>query len=88
MRGGTVKSTPDREELFSAQTPQVFITDLLKTALQNAINKGIPVTDDSSAVEALGMTVRISKGSYENIKITTPSDLTFAAAILESREGS
>ena len=71
-KSGGVDETPDRKTLFAVQTPQVFDTVLLLGALQNAKQKGLTLTDDCSAVEALGMTVLLTDGSEENIKITTP----------------
>ena len=68
------------------QTPQIFDADLLRGALQNALEKQLPVTDDCSAVEAIGMTVQLTEGSEENIKLTTPLDLELAEAILRRRE--
>ena len=78
--------TPDRKTLFAVQTPQVFDLELLRGALQNAKEKGLSLTDDCSAVEALGMTVLLTDGSEENIKITTPLDLEIAELILKRRE--
>lgn len=78
-----VKETPKREELFAVQTPQVFDKALLLAALGNAVEKGIAVTDDCSAVEAVGMSVYLTEGDYNNIKITTPDDFIFATALLE-----
>ena len=82
---GTVESTPDRRTLFAVQTPQVFDRDLLAAALQNAKAQNLAVTDDCSAVEALGMPVQLTDGDEENIKITTPLDLDLAALILRRR---
>ena len=79
---GAVDETPDRSTLFAVQTPQVFDYALLLGALQNAKQKGLSLTDDCSAVEALGMTVLLTDGSEENIKITTPLDLDIAELIL------
>ncbi len=81
-----VQSTPDRSSLFAVQTPQVFDYDLLRGALQNVMDKGLPITDDCSAVEALGMSVYLSQGCEENIKITTPMDLVLADAVLKRRQ--
>lgn len=80
-----VCSTPDRSKLFAIQTPQVFDFDLLRGALQKAVSEHLSITDDCSAVEALGMSVYLTDGSDENIKITTPIDLILADAILQSR---
>lgn len=82
---GLVKSTPERKSLYAVQTPQVFQADLLKGALQAALNSGEPVTDDCSAVERIGKEVYLTEGNRENIKITTPIDLTMAEAILRRR---
>lgn len=81
-----VVNTPDRSSLFAVQTPQVFDYDLLRGALQNALDKELPITDDCSAVETLGMRVYLTQGSEENIKITTPMDLILAEAVLKRRE--
>ena len=84
---GTVTGTPDRSTLRAVQTPQVFETDLLKAALQSALENEVPVTDDCSAVERLGKVVYLIDGDEENLKITTPVDLVIAEAILAEREG-
>lgn len=81
-----VRKTPSRDTLFAVQTPQVFDFDLLRGALQKALETGAAITDDCSAVEALGMQVRLTEGSDENLKITTPLDLILAEAILKGRD--
>ena len=83
---GTVDETPDRAKLYAVQTPQVFDRDLLEAALQNAQDRGLALTDDCSAVEALGMPVQLTDGDEENIKITTPLDLELAALIIRRRQ--
>lgn len=80
-----VTDTPDRSALFAVQTPQVFDFDLLRGALQKAQDNALSITDDCSAVEALGMSVYLSQGSEENIKVTTPADLVIAEALLKNR---
>ena len=80
-----VTGTPDRSSLFAVQTPQVFDFDLLRGALKRALEEKLSVTDDCSAVEALGMSVYLTDGSDENIKVTTPVDLLLAEAILKER---
>ena len=82
---GAVLETPDRSTLRAVQTPQVFEAELLKAALQSALENNVPVTDDCSAVERLGKEVHLTEGSEENIKITTPVDLAIAEAILQRR---
>lgn len=84
--GGAVAETLDRSGLRAVQTPQVFEASLLKAALQSAVEKEIPVTDDCSAVERLGKVVFLVEGDEENLKITTPTDLILAEAILQARE--
>lgn len=84
--GGAVEQTLDRGSLRAVQTPQVFEASLLKAALQSAVEKGVPVTDDCSAVEQLGKVVFLVEGEEENLKVTTPVDLILAEAILQARE--
>jgi 2-C-methyl-D-erythritol 4-phosphate cytidylyltransferase len=83
VQGGVVKETPDRSALQAVQTPQVFDVDLLRGALQKAKDDNAAVTDDCSAVERLGMTVKIVEGDERNIKVTTPMDLKIAQMLLE-----
>lgn len=81
-----VTGTPERKTLFAVQTPQVFDADLLKAALQSAMEQGAEITDDCSAVERLGKEIYLTDGLEENIKITTPFDLILAEGILRWRE--
>ena len=83
---GGVTETLDRERLRAVQTPQVFDAGLLKAALQSALERGSPVTDDASAVEEMGKVVFLVEGDEENLKITTPMDLILAEAIVKARE--
>ena len=85
VQGGIVKETPDRSSLRAVQTPQVFDADLLRGALKKAKEDKAEVTDDCSAVERLGMSVKLVEGDEENIKITTPIDLKIAQLLLEGR---
>ena len=75
---GVVESTPDRATLFAVQTPQVFDADLIRAALQKAMDDGAEITDDCSAVERLGMKVSLTEGEERNFKLTTPADLALA----------
>ena len=86
-REGVVQQTPDRARLFGVQTPQVFEASLIKGALTKAWEEGAVLTDDCSAVERIGFPVCLTQGSEENIKITTPRDLTWGEAILAERMG-
>jgi len=84
--GGVVVATPDRSRLQAIQTPQVFDADLLRCALHNVKKNKLSVTDDCSAVEHLGMSVKIVPGDEYNIKVTTPMDLKVAQLLLEEME--
>ena len=86
VRGGVVESTPDRSTLQAIQTPQVFDYDLLKSALKKAKDDHAAITDDCSAVERMGMAVRIVEGDERNIKVTTPMDLQIAELLLEEMQ--
>ena len=86
VKGGIVSSTPDRSTLRAVQTPQVFDVDLLKGALKKAKEEGKEVTDDCSAVELMGMSVKIVEGDERNIKVTTPMDLKIAELLLEETQ--
>ena len=83
VNGGLVSSTPDRKTLQAVQTPQVFDFDILRGALKKSVEKNWEITDDCSAVEKLGVRVRIVEGDERNIKITTPMDLKIAEMLLE-----
>jgi 2-C-methyl-D-erythritol 4-phosphate cytidylyltransferase len=80
--GEGVAMTIDRAGKWAAQTPQMFRLGLLRNALQRA---GGDVTDESSAVERLGLVPRLVLGDFENFKITTPGDFDVARRLLESR---
>lgn len=83
--GDLAVETVDRSALRAVQTPQVFQGDLIRAAVQKALEDGEVLTDDCAAVERLGMRVSLTRGSRENIKITTPFDLLLGEAILETR---
>ena len=82
---GDILSTPDRSTLWAVQTPQVFERDLYLRAIDYAVEHNLSVTDDCSLVEALGVPVRIVRGEYTNIKLTTPSDVVIAEALLKRK---
>jgi 2-C-methyl-D-erythritol 4-phosphate cytidylyltransferase len=77
-----VSATLERGGKWLAQTPQMFRVGLLRQALQEA---GPGVTDESSALEALGHAPRLVPGELENLKLTWPGDFAFAARLLETR---
>lgn len=81
--GRVIQSTPDRKKLFAVQTPQVFDFDLLRGALAKAKQDGAELTDDCSAVERMGMKIKLVEGDERNLKITTPLDLKIAQMLLE-----
>lgn len=80
---GAVERTLDRSTLRAVQTPQVFDLDLLRGALEKADKDGAAVTDDCSAVERLGLKIRLVEGEERNLKVTTPMDLKIAEMLLE-----
>lgn len=77
-----VEKTLSRENLWEIQTPQVFRKELLLAAYKKY--KNTAATDDASLVEKLGVKVKVVRGSYFNIKITTPEDLVFAKTIAKA----
>lgn len=83
VQGGVVERTPDRATLYAVQTPQVFDIDLLRGAMEKVEQEKLSVTDDCSAVEQLGMRVKIVEGDERNLKVTTPLDLKIAQMLLE-----
>ena len=87
LDGLFVTSTLDRQTLFAVQTPQTFQRSIITEAYDRAYADCYYGTDDASLVERLGIPVRVVQGSYENIKVTTPTDLRTAEALLISDFG-
>jgi 2-C-methyl-D-erythritol 4-phosphate cytidylyltransferase len=83
--GEEIDSTPNRDILWAAQTPQSFKREILMEGYRKAIEDNFVGTDDSVLVERLGIQVKIIMGSYENIKITTPEDIIIAESILKDK---
>lgn len=81
--GGRAARTLDRGDKWAAQTPQMFRLGLLQRALEHA---GAGVTDEASAVEALGLAPLLVRGELENFKLTWPQELALAARLLRARE--
>lgn len=79
---GRVAQTLDRSDKWLAQTPQMFRIGTLMTALAQA---GDQVTDESSAMEALGLKPKLVPGSAQNFKVTYPEDFALAEAVLTAR---
>lgn len=82
---GIIISTPDRESMYQIQTPQAFKTDEIIRAHKEALEQGFSATDDCMVADLIGIKVKITEGSYENIKITTPEDIIIAEEILQKR---
>jgi len=80
-----VKRTVSREGLWRALTPQMFRFDKLLSALKSVIDKPNQITDEASAIEAMGYEPVMIEGRWDNIKITHPQDLGQAIEILKER---
>ena len=85
-RNGYITETPKREEMWLVQTPQVFKTEVYRAAAYTAKEEGFITTDDNALAEHVGFQVKLVECSRDNIKITTPSDLIVAEAILKKRK--
>ena len=83
---GNITDTPNRDNLWSAQTPQTFDYELITKAYDEAYKENYYGTDDSMLVENIGQEVTMIMGSYENIKITSPEDLNIGEQILSLRK--
>lgn len=83
--GGLVLDTPDRDQLWRAQTPQSFPRALLVEAYRAAALFGHPATDDAAVVEHYGGRVFVVDGDPENLKVTEPADVVIATALLARR---
>lgn len=89
---GFADSTPRRDLVWQIQTPQVFDFELIyrayremETTKEKWEAQGLKITDDAMVVETFtDKKVKLVEGSYENIKVTTPDDLTLAAAFLQA----
>lgn len=84
-KGGLVLETPDRSQLYAMQTPQAFRLSLILEAHEQARRDGFLGTDDASLLEHAHLPVYLSAGDRENIKLTTPIDLSLAELILTAR---
>ena len=77
-----IKKTVSRDYLWQAQTPQISKLGILKDAIEKALQDGITITDEASALEYVGETVKVVQGRSDNIKITYSDDLELAKLIL------
>lgn len=80
-----VIKTLNRAKLWEVQTPQCIRPDLLREGFRLVKEKGLEVTDDVSIIEAMGLPVKITAGSYTNIKVTTPDDMSVAEKFLDEQ---
>jgi len=78
-----VIKTLNRSKLWEVQTPQCIRPDLLREGFRLVKQQGLEVTDDVSIIEAMGLPVKITAGSYTNIKVTTPDDMSVAEKFLD-----
>ena len=81
-----IEQTLVRDHIWRALTPQLFPVAALRAALQSALDQGLPVTDEASAMEAAGYRPRLVAGRTDNIKITHPEDLALARFYLARQE--
>lgn len=84
--GKMILRTIPRARLWEVHTPQVIKIDTLQRGFAKVTAENLEVTDDVSIVEAMGEPVKLTKGEYTNLKITTPEDMNVATAILEERK--
>jgi 2-C-methyl-D-erythritol 4-phosphate cytidylyltransferase len=82
----TITHTPDRAQLWAAQTPQGFDVALLKQCHEQGRQQNWQVTDDAALLEKCGISVSIVEGEETNLKVTTPMDLAIAQFILQQRK--
>ncbi len=86
VKNNKVDETVERSSLWAVQTPQAFRVPILKEAYEHSIQTEFIGTDDASLVEEIGKPVMIVMGDYENIKLTTPDDITYGESILQKRQ--
>jgi 2-C-methyl-D-erythritol 4-phosphate cytidylyltransferase len=84
-KNGIIESTPNRQQLWAAQTPQGFDVELLLNCHHQGLRQGWEVTDDAALCERCGVPVMIVPGEETNLKVTTPQDLAIAEFILSQR---
>lgn len=78
---GFCTGSVDRQNLWCMETPQVFEVSILRQAYRNVAERGLSITDEVSAVQALGIPVKLIESHHPNPKITTPADLALAEAL-------
>ncbi len=85
VKDGFILGTIDRENTYLIQTPQAFKLCEILDLHKRAAAEGIEATDDCMIAEHYGLVVKISEGSYDNIKLTTPEDMIIGERILKKR---
>lgn len=85
QKNSSIDETVDRSQLWQAQTPQIAKISTLKHAIETALENHINITDEASALEYIGETVKVVAGRSDNIKITYADDLELAKLILQSQ---
>ncbi len=85
-KDGFLAETLDRDYIWLAKTPQVFLADIYRVAAYTAKKEGFEATDDCMLAECLGFKVKLVDCGHENIKLTSRDDLDRAVSILSKRE--
>ena len=85
-KNGFILETPDRAQLWNASTPQVFLAAMYRAAAISAAKEGFACTDDNMIMERIGQRVKMVDVGYENIKLTTDSDIAVMEAIIQKRK--
>ncbi len=83
---GLITGTVDREYTYNIQTPQAFLYEDILKAHEQAESDGVVVTDDCALIEYYGGKIKLTQGSYDNIKLTTPDDMSVGEMILRRRK--
>ena len=85
--GVRVSATVPRDAMWSAQTPQMFRIGMLRDALRRGLaRKELSITDEASAIEAMGHEPRLVRGDFDNLKVTWPEDFALAERLLRTRD--
>lgn len=85
-QANTIAKTVSRDHLWQAQTPQISRLGILKYAIEKALQDGMTITDEASALEYVGEPVKVVQSRSDNIKITYADDLELARLILASQQ--
>jgi len=85
-QANTIAKTVSRDHLWQAQTPQISRLGILKHAIEKALQDGMTITDEASALEYVGEPVKVVQSRSDNIKITYADDLELARLILASQQ--